>query len=273
MNVADAARSSGPERNPSHSASRSDGAPDRVSADVGIVCSHKGEVKSFLKRLDRQRKYTDGKLLIRGGFLGESLRIAIIEAGPAFASHRAATELLVSEHRPSWVINCGFSSALDAAVQAGDLCLANEIADTHGNSLPVKCTISPRNRIHVGRLIVADERPADADAKRALASAHPGLATDTSSLAVAQVCHDRGLRCFVVRAVVDEIGETISPAAASMLFEPGGRAVGSAFGVLARGVRNWSELSEWRTRATRAADHLDRFITGIVEQIAVKLGR
>ena len=36
--------------------------PDRSSADIGIVCTHKGEVKPFLKRLDRLRSYSEKKM-------------------------------------------------------------------------------------------------------------------------------------------------------------------------------------------------------------------
>ena len=42
--------------------------PDRSTADVGIVCTHKGELKAFLKRVDRQRSYTEKKITVRGGF-------------------------------------------------------------------------------------------------------------------------------------------------------------------------------------------------------------
>ena len=113
---------------------------DRSSADIGIVCTHKGEVKTFLKRVDRQRSYTDKKITVRGGFLGEATRIAVAEAGEGFATHRAAAELLVAEHRPSWILSLGFSSSLSEDVKPGDIVIANEIADTHVNSLPVKCT-------------------------------------------------------------------------------------------------------------------------------------
>ncbi len=129
---------------------------DRASADIGIVCTHKGEIRPFLKRLDRQRSYSERGITIRGGFFDESTRVAIAAAGIGFAAHREATELLISEHHPSWVLSVGFSSSLSDDVQPGDLCIADEISDTHVNTLPVKCTIPARRRILVGRMIVAD---------------------------------------------------------------------------------------------------------------------
>jgi len=246
---------------------------DRSSAHIGIVCTHKGELKPFLKRVDRQRSYTERKMTIRGGFLGETIRIVIAEAGEGFALHRAATELLVNEHRPSWILSTGFSSSLSPEVQPGDLAVANEISDTHATLLPVKCTIAARKRIHVGRLIVADHHPITPDNKAVLRERFPGLAVDTCSLAVAQVCQERNVRFLAIRAIVDSLDEQIPEQAAPMIFHPNSRALGSALGTMFKGLRKMSEMNAWRERANSTAEHLDQFLTGIVEQIAEAIER
>lgn len=248
-------------------------APDRTSADIGIVCTHKGEVRSFLKRLDRQRSYADGRFTVRGGFLREQTRIAIVEAGEGFALHRAATELLITAHRPTWVISMGFSSSLSADVRPGDIVIASEICDTHGNCQTVKCSIPARKRIHVGKLIVADEHPIKPADKMSLRDRFPELAADTGSLAVVQVCQEHSVRCLVIRVVVDALDEEIPEQAASMMFHPNSRALGSALGTLFKGLRKMSEMNHWRERTNNAASNLDRFVTGIVEQIADSIER
>lgn len=247
--------------------------PDRSSADIGIVCTHKGEVKPFLKRLDRTRSYSERKMTVRGGFLGESTRIVLAEAGEGFAAHRAATELLLSEHRPTWILSVGYSSSLNEDVRPCDLVIANEIGDTHVNSLPVKCNIPPRKRIHVGKLIVADSHPVTPTEKEALRARFPGLAADTSSLAVAQVCQERSIRFMAIRVAVDSIDEEIPEQAASMIFHPTSRALGSAIGILFKGLKKIAVMNQWRERTSHAAGNLDRFVTGIVEQIAESLER
>ena len=248
-------------------------APDRSSADIGIVCTHKGEVKPFLKRLDRLRSYAEKKMTVRGGFLGESTRIALVEADEGFASHRAATELLIAEHRPAWILSVGFSSSLSEDVQPGDIIIANEISDTHVNSLPVKCSIPARKRIHVGKLIVADDHPVTPAEKQVLRERFPGLAADTGSLAVAQVCHERSIRFMAIRVAVDSIDEEIPEQAASMIFHPTSRALGSALGTLFKGLRKIAVMNQWRERTNNAAGNLDRFVTGIVEQLAESIER
>ncbi|MBL8812790.1 MAG: hypothetical protein JNM43_21675 [Planctomycetaceae bacterium] len=242
--------------------------PDRRSADIGFVCTHRGEMKPFLKRVDRQRSYSEGRITIRGGFLGELVRLVIAEAGVGYAQHRAATELLLDEHHPSWVLCVGFSSALSPDLQAGDLVVANEIADTHGNSLPVKCTIGARKRIHVGKLLVADKHPETPEEKKRFAESSGALAVDTTSLAVAQVCTEKNVRLVVVRAIIDAAEEQVPDNAASMIFRPDSKSVGTAIGSLFRGLRGMSELNNWRIRSAEAASNLDRFVAGLVEQIS-----
>ncbi len=246
---------------------------DRSSADIGIVCTHKGELKPFLKRVDRQRSYTEKKVTVRGGFLGEATRIVIAEAGEGFATHRAAAELLVAEHRPAWILSVGFSSSLSDEIKPGDIVLSNEISDTHVNSLPIKCTISPRGRIHVGKLIVADHHPITPADKSTLRERFPGLAVDTGSLAVAQVCQERNVRFMAIRVAVDSVEEQIPEQAASMIFHPNSRALGSVLGTMVKGLRKMTEMNSWRERTNVAAGNLDRFMAGIVEQLAEAIER
>lgn len=262
--------------NPNNSAgktSSSEPTPDRSTADIGIVCSHKGELKPFLKRVDRQRSYSEHKMTVRGGFIGEITRIAVVEAGEGFANHRAGTELLVREHRPQWIISAGFSSTLTDDVQPGDLVIANEIADTHGQLIPVKCTIQARRRIHVGRLIVADDQPITPAQKSSLRQHHPGLAVDTGCLAVAQVCNEHSLKFLAIRGIVDAMHEEIPEQAASLMFHPGSRALGSAVGTLFKGLKMMSVMNSWRERTNTTAANLDRFLAGIVDQIAEAIER
>lgn len=242
--------------------------PDRRSADIGFVCTHRGELKPFLKRVDRQRSYSEGRVTVRGGFLGELVRLVIAEAGVGYAQHRAATELLLDEHHPGWLLCVGFSSALSPDMQAGDLVVANEIADTHGNSLPVKCTIAARKRIHVGKLVVADKHPETPEEKQRLAESSGALAVDTTSLAVAQVCKEKDVRIVVVRAIIDTAKEQLPENAASMIFRADSKSIGTTIGTLFRGLRGMSELNSWRNRASDAASNLDRFIAGLAEQIS-----
>lgn len=245
--------------------------PDRAAAHVGIVCTHAGEIRPLLKRLDRVRKYTDHGCIFRGGFLNEIVRVAVVEARMGFARHRQAAATLVREHHPAWILSVGFSSALTDQLKSGDLALASEICDTHGNSLPVQCRITPSRRIHVGRHVVSDEHPLLPADKLRLAETSGAQAVDTTSLAVAQVCQETGTRFLSLRAIVDEVSEQMPEQAATLMFEPTSRAMGAALATVLQGIKRASEMSHWRQRSQSAADHLDRFTTGIILQLAERL--
>ena len=246
---------------------------DRSTADVAIVCIHKGEVRSLLKRLDRQKSYTEGSLTVRGGFLGETTRVIVAEAGTGFARQRAAAHWLVETHQPRWMLSVGYSSSLSDNVHAGDLVLADEIRDTHGNIMPVRCTLKPGKRIHVGRMIVADEHPTTPEARKKLCESVEALAVDTTSLAVAQICYERNVRFLAIRGIIDELQEEIPETAAAMMLRADSRSVGSAIGNLFKGFSAVGELKSWRDRTVVASDNLDRFVSGVIEQIADLLER
>ncbi|MEY3174441.1 MAG: hypothetical protein RLZZ436_2355 [Planctomycetota bacterium] len=266
--------SSSPEKNPA-AASTAAPAPtaDKASAHVGLCCIHRGELRTFLKRLDRQKNYLHNRSRFLGGFLGETNRIVVAEAGTSYPRHRAAAEWLVDTHHVPWIISVGFSSSLSADVHPGDLVLADEIVDTHGNTMPVRCSLKAQKRVHVGRLVVADQHPVTAVAKRSLSESSQALAADTTSLAAAQICYERNVRFLAIRAIIDELDDDIPEVAANMLLRSDSQAWGGALGSLFRGLQAAKELREWRNRGATAGSHLDRFLTGVIEQIAELLER
>ncbi len=251
---------------------------DRRSADIGIVCTHNAEIKPLLKVLDRTRKYVDETSVFRGGFLDEVIRIAIVEAGSGFAAHRTVTETLIKEHNPAWVISLGFSSALTSDVKAGDICLANEICDTHGNTLPIKCTIPETKRIFVRKHVVADQHPRTVAEKQKLAESSLAVACDTTSLAVAQACNHmstdkRTIRFLSIRSILDSFEEEVSAKGIDTMFEPpAGKKPNPVKGLLSR-FRKDPELDPWTVRANEQAIGLNKFTLGIIRQLGEKLGK
>lgn len=162
---------------------------DARSADFAVICSQKTEVRPLLKHVDRQRKYTDEGLTFRGGFIDHTLRIVVVEAGFDFAAHRRATEIVINEHHPKWVISTGFSIGLIDAVKTGDVCLANEISDVHGHDLALSLPLEGGKRVHCGKHVVIDRPMLTASELKDLAENSSADAADLASLAVAQVCN------------------------------------------------------------------------------------
>lgn len=258
---------------PQRQSGTNDPSQDKHSADVGLICVHGGEIRPLLKRLNRVRKYVENGCVYRGGFLEETVRVACVEARTGFARHRNATQTLIREHRPAWVISVGYSSGLSSDLKTGDLVMATEISDTHGNIIPVKCPIPGSRRVHKGRFVVADEHPMTPEAKQKLAESSGAICTDTVSLAAAQICQETGTRFLAIRAILDEAGEGIPQQAAGLMFDANSRAIGTALATLTRGLRQAGILYDWRKRATASSDHLDRFVAGVILRISDQLHR
>lgn len=251
---------------------------DRRSADVGIVCTHHAEIKPLVKMLDRVRKYVDDGVVFRGGFVDEVMRIAIVEAGCGFAQHRSVTETLINEHNPSWILSIGFSSALTSDLQAGDVCLANEICDQHGNAIPIKCNVPESKRIFVRKHIVADHHPRTPAEKQSLNASSAAHACDTTSLAVAQVCNEaatdeRPIRFLSIRGIIDACEETVTDEGIEYLFEPTKLNKPGLVSGLKQKLKRNPKLTPWQQRAQEISPNLNRFALGIIRQIADRIGK
>ena len=249
---------------------------DRRSAHVGIVCTQKSEIAPLLKKLDRQKRYVDKGATFRGGFIDETIRVACVEAGSGFANHRQATLTLIAEHNPAWILSVGFSSPLISELNQGDVCLANEICDTHGNCLPVRCSMKESKRIFVRKHVVADAHPALTAERSALHEASQASAVDTSSMAVAQACvNDETTqvtpRFMSIRGIIGKMNKDLPPKAMTHLFEPDPEKRQNVLLKLTSRFKKDPELAEWDELATETATNLNRFVLGVVRQLAEKL--
>ena len=246
---------------------------DRRSAHVGIVCTHKLEIAPLLSRIDRLRKYKDHGAIYRGGFIDETIRVAVVEAGAGFARHRQAALTLIAEHSPAWVLSVGFSSPLSDELKQGDLCLASEICDTHGNFQPVKCVIPESKRVLVRKHVVTDSHPLTQNERSHLHSANDAIAVDTTSLAVAQACavkneSARATRFLSLRGIVGNADQDLSDRIIEYLFQPDPDKKTSLLGKLKSRFRKDPDLQPWDEVARQTAKNLSRFTLGVVKQLA-----
>lgn len=250
---------------------------DRRSAHVGIVCTQQSEIDPLLSYVDRQRKYVDNGVTFRGGFIDETTRLALVEAGAGFAQHRQATQTLIAEHNPAWVIAVGFSSPLSDELQHGDLSVANEICDTHGNNMALKCGLTESKRVLVRKHVVADSHPLTVAERKSLAEETTAAVVDTTSLAVAQACRnesepEKSTRFLSIRGIVATADRDLPEKAVQHLFQPETDAGGNLLSKLTGRLRKDPELTEWNQLADETAKNLNRYLLSIVRQLAQKLG-
>lgn len=241
---------------------------DKAHADIALVCALAIEIDPLLKRCEKVRKYTGGKFVFRGGRY-DDIRLAIVQSGMGFANARRATEALVDAHTPDWVLSVGFSGGLLPSMKVGDVVLANAIADTHGNELTVdlKMADDPNHGIYVGRFLNPDEIVRTVEEKKLLAENHSAIAIDLESLAVAQVCRERGTRFMAVRVISDDLSADLPSEVLSVIGSTGAVRVGSALGSLWKRPSSIKDMWRLRETAHQAAERLATFLDGVLVQL------
>lgn len=241
---------------------------DFAHADVGIVCALGIEIGAFLDRCERTRKYKGGEFVFRGGRYDE-VRVAVVQTGFGFARARKATQALLDAHTPAWVISAGFSGGLRPQVKIGHIVMADSIVDVHGNELRLEMNMpaDPEKGLHVGRFVNTDEMVRTVADKKALAEKYDAIAVDMESLAVAQVCRERGARYLAVRVISDDLSADLPKEVLTVVGSTGTARLGAALGAAWKRPGSVKEMWRLREVAHAAAERLATFLDGIVKQL------
>jgi adenosylhomocysteine nucleosidase len=246
-------------------AARSD---DASHADVGIVCALHRELAPLLDRCEKVRKYSGGSFVFRGGRY-DQVRVAVVESGLGFARSRRATQALLDAHTPPWVLSCGYSGALRPEMRVGDIVVADSIVDAHGQELSVDLHMPTEGRkgLHRGRFVTADEMIRTSREKQELAERHQAIAVDMESLAVAQVCRERGTPFLAVRVISDDLSADLPPEVLSVFGSTGTLRAGAIIGSLWKRPSSVKDLWKLREQANFAAERLATFLDGVLVQL------
>jgi adenosylhomocysteine nucleosidase len=243
-------------------------AADTAHADIGIVCALPIEMAAFIDRCERVRKYVGSNFVFRGGRY-DKVRVVVVESGTGYARARSATLALIDAHSPKWILTCGFGGALVPSIKIGDIVVADSIVDAHGQTLLIDVAFpsDPARGLHIGRLLTNDTIVRLVAEKQALAQRYGALAVDMESLAVAQVCQQRGIRCLAVRAISDDLSDDLPPEVLTLVGPTGTTRFGAALGAIFRRPESVKDMWKLRQSAHVAASRLATFLDGIVIQL------
>ncbi len=136
------------------------------------------------------------------------------------------------DQRPAALLSFGYCGALAPDLRAGDLVIATEVVDTHGQRWT--CDAGLQERLlaaaadqdltaRPGRLAVPEAAAATRRAKARLAQATGALAIDLESAAVARLAAEAELPFAVLRAVLDETATPLPPLALTAVDPETGR--------------------------------------------------
>ncbi len=241
---------------------------DASHADIGIVCALPIEMSTFLARCDHVRKYTGSNFVFRGGRY-DGIRIVVVESGTGQARARRATHALIDAHSPKWVLSCGFAGALAPNIRVGDVVVPNSIVDGQEQILMIDVGF-PANAnqgIHIGRLLTHDVIVRLVTEKQQFAARHQAIAVDMESLAVAQVCRERGVRFLGVRVISDDLSHDLPAEVLSLMGPTGTTRVGAAMAAILSRPSSVTDMWKLRKSALIAAKRLATFLDGVVVQL------
>lgn len=241
---------------------------DPSHADVGIVCALPIEMAPFLGRCERVRKYVGSNFVFRGGRY-DDIRIVVVESGTGQARARRATHAILDAHSPKWILSCGFAGALASNIHVGDLVVADSITDDQGQLLTIDVGFpaDAGQGIHIGRLLTHDTIVRLVTEKQQLALRHSAIAVDMESLAVAQVCRERGARFLAIRVISDDLSSDLPAEILSLMGPTGTTRLGAAMAALWSRPSSLTDMWKLRKSAQFAAGRLASFLDGVVVQL------
>lgn len=174
---------------------------------TGIVVALASEAKALTAAQSHPERLTP---------LPEGAALWLSGMGPD-AAQRAAHGLADAGARALAVF--GVAGALDASLRNGSLFCPERVLDEHGHDYPAhgpwrtllqqRLVATPRPLYTHGSLLSVREPLLTAAAKTAAQHRHQALAVDMESAAVAAVAKDRHLPFMALRAIVDEMDDTI----------------------------------------------------------------
>lgn len=236
--------------------------------DAGVVFALETESGGLEDLLAETTSYQGHGFVAQLGTLA-GRRLAVVRSGAGRAQAAAATDALLTGHRPGWVISAGFAGGLSPSLKRYDLVVADRLIDSEGHVLPVELPIerpSPQHRsLRVGTLLTMDRIVRRPEEKRRLGQVHGALAVDMETYAVAEVCLRHRVPFVSVRVVIDAVDDQL-PADLDRMLKQKTQAArfGAALGTLFNRPRSLKDLMELRERALRATDRLAKFLTSLV---------
>jgi adenosylhomocysteine nucleosidase len=197
-------------------------ATELTFTDPCLIFALRRESRPFLRQFRPHQRFPGAPC--RAHFCGPAwLTVLVLETGIGQGATERAVDWLLSRpvlgnvpYRPGVVLSAGFSGALHAQYQIGDVILATEVANTAGNRWPASWPgdLPPgewRPPLHRGRVLTAPQLVGDVEQKGLLGRQHEAVAVDMETAVVAQRCTQHGVPFGCVRAISDDLGEPLSP--------------------------------------------------------------
>ncbi|MCA8998459.1 MAG: 5'-methylthioadenosine nucleosidase [Planctomycetaceae bacterium] len=236
---------------------------------IGIVCALNIEIQPFLDRC-LLFKTDKGNGFKYHGCEFRDQRICVAEGGAGMSRARQVTQGIIDAFQPRWILSVGLSGALVDGISSGDIVVGTGLTDERGEAslgVSLKFPADPARGLHAGKLCTVDHIVREPREKRELAATTGAVAVDMESLAVAKVCRDRQTRFLAIRAISDDVNTELPREVTAILGPKGTIRAGALVGSILKRPSSVKDLWAMREQAVVAAEHLSKFLGGVIEQL------
>lgn len=190
-------------------------------ADIGLICTLKGEQEQLLKQIKNKRTIVKTKREFYSGTLG-GLEVVMVRSPMGKINNAITAQILASSFPVDMIVSIGFAGGLDGRLKRGDVAIATtsvqhdvgtvkpygfiwERSPEIGESGAVETKTWADARGHLsGTLASGDQFIASAEKRAWLQKKFNALAVDTGSAAIYEVCRQNGIPCLFIRVISDE---------------------------------------------------------------------
>jgi adenosylhomocysteine nucleosidase len=243
------------------------------STELAVVFALAIEAGCFVDRLSQVRVTRGDGFLVRQGQLNHH-EVVLVESGAGGGRAIKAAHAIIDAYRPRMVVSAGFAGGLDTQVRRQDLVVATSLVSVGENEI----TLNPArfmplfdqvHDLHLGRLLTVDHVVRLREEKQLLGRKYNALAVDMESLAVAEVCRQRAIEFFAVRAISDAMEDELPPDVGKLLAQKSfAGQLGAALGSIFRRPAAVKDLFNLHQNALASSNRLAAFLGTLVERLA-----
>jgi adenosylhomocysteine nucleosidase len=201
-------------------------------ATVGLVFAMPVEADAFERLVENRRETHAARFVFHSGRLA-GRDVAWCVAGVGGESAAAATEHLVSGHRPGVVIAAGFAGGLVPGLQRGTVVRPGRVvSDTVATAFELAGAMTDGA---ASTIVSVATVAATADAKRELALRTAAQVVDMETHAIAGAAAAAGVPCECLRVISDDASDSLPPEVAGLASARSSlRRLGLAVGAIGR---------------------------------------
>lgn len=189
-------------------------------ADVGIICTLKGEMEQILKDMEIEDKTSKANREFYKGIL-EGKKVILVRSPMGKVNNAITAQLLTSHFNVDIIVSIGFGGGIDGSLKIGDVVVStNAIQHDSGTIKPYGFiwekspeigeaeNINPQRwaiakGYRYGAIVSGDQFIASGDKREWLKKKFNALAVDMGAAAIYEVCKQNSVKCLFIRVISD----------------------------------------------------------------------